>query len=316
MKATRFKFLLLVLIPLLSCLALFSSFEIKQNHSFWSRVFDAGHAPLFFLVTVWIYLLLSLSAISQKARLNIACILGVALAAMAEVIQPYFSRDAEWGDLINGALGAVLAAWLIHIVQLPSIFRPAMGFAAVSCLVAVYTLFPAFQAWQAGRLRDQSFPLIASYEHAIELHLWSSILEKGATASALFERSVKFASAGEHSLYVKTFVNRYAGVTLDAGGLDIASAKTLEVEVFNPGKPFEITIRIDDDGEVTQFDQRFNKTIPLRSGQTLVMIPISEIRRGVVSREFNLTAIRRIMLFVGKQSQQQEFYIDNLRVVM
>lgn len=314
MTARRIKFALLTLIPLVSLFALFSSFEIKENHSFWSRVLDAGHAPLFFLVTIWLYELLSLSPRSEKFKLNLACVMGIILAAAAEVIQPYFSRDAQLGDLINGALGSVLAAWLLHIVCLPRKFYSSISFLSVSLLVAGYALFPAFQGWQAVQLRDKSFPLIASFENVIELHLWSSKLEKGATASALFEQVPIYATADYYSLYVKTFADRYAGVSLDAGGLNFSKAKTFEFDIYNPGEAFELTIRIDDDGDVTEYGQRFNKAIPVRGGYTSVMIPVAEIIRGGSARKFNVSTIRRIMFFVGKDSQPHEFYLDNVRV--
>jgi VanZ family protein len=315
-SSNKIRSILLIAIPVASALALFVPFEIQYNHSFWSRIFDAGHVPLFFVATMWIYVALGFASMSAQSRPLASFLLSTVVAGLVEVLQPYFGRSAELGDWVNGALGSFLAALLFIVIEHRTKLLAWFGYGFVSAVICTFSLFPAYQTYRAANWREDSFPLISSFEKRIELYLWSAVLEKGHSASALFERSTENAVNGEYSLYVKTFENKYSGVSLDTGRLNLEDAVTFELSVYNPGEHFELTIRIDDDGPVSDYQERFNKLIPIKHGHTDILIPVSSIKRGGGMRELDISAIRRIIFFVGKEKNSKEFYLDNLRVTL
>ena len=82
----------------------------NQNRSAWvSKLLDAGHVPLFALVTVCFWRIVG-------RRLWLAFSLAVALAVAAEVCQTFSGRSGELLDVVRGLLGALMAVlWLRRV---------------------------------------------------------------------------------------------------------------------------------------------------------------------------------------------------------
>jgi len=71
-------------------------------------------------------------------------------------------------------------------------------------------------------------------------------------------------------------------------------------------------LRIDDDGEVSDYHSRYNTSLKLETGWNGFDIPIHEIASQPRNRRLNTGAIRRMMLYVDQRDSPREFYLDNV----
>jgi VanZ family protein len=71
---------------------------------------NAGHTPLFFLVTLGVHFTMRDHPRFQGAGLYaLAGMIGAGIGFLSEVIQKPLARDASWEDVFADAVGAVLA---------------------------------------------------------------------------------------------------------------------------------------------------------------------------------------------------------------
>lgn len=99
-----------------------------------------------------------------------------------------------------------------------------------------------------------------------------------------------------------------------AGRTDWSPYRAFVVEVFNPGEPFALNVRIDDDGDCSTYGRRFNRRLTLERGWNRVELPTAAIERGPRERLLDLRRISWVYLFTGKHDAPRTFHLDRARL--
>lgn len=278
----------------------------------WGKIFDVGHVVIFAGLTG-----LFLYEFKARSRSIQSCGVGavVVLVPLVEIIQSYCGRDASWVDVKNGLIGVALGLIGSRLERKNARMETWGAFAGVFVAVCVYALVPAMKEYRAIQYQAAMFPTLADFENPNETFLWD-VIENHDEPSATQKVTSNFAATGEHSLHVETKPNVWSGVGYEAGMHSWSDYQELVFTIKNPGAVFSLTVRIDDDGDVTDYQSRYNGSFLINEGVTQVGIPLTDIKGQVSGRTFNLNAIRRVLFFVSREdTQSREFYIDDVRLV-
>ncbi len=277
------------------------------------KTMDAGHAFAFILLSSLIYL--AVEHHGKKRAVTVAAIVSILLMVGIELIQPYVGRTASLADVEVGLLGMVIA--LSGMVVWRSSQRWLLRGAHLLLLVVslVWIVQPALTEWRALWLRDQQFPLLGVFEDELESRLW---LASGALHGKQTEISFsqQYVGSGTHSLKVETIKGTWSGVRYAAGAQDWRGYRALSMTIYNPGAAFKLNIRIDDGvTAVPAYSERYNGRVAVNSGVNTVLLSLDDIAAGPKSRSLELSSIRKMVLFVGKQQQARLFYLDDIRLL-
>lgn len=273
---------------------------------------DSGHIVIFCVLTFGFAFSLNKFYFKASARHALVCafILGFLFSGGSEFIQPWFGRDSSWGDLLKDFLG-VLAGLLLYVAYITS--GLVRFFAAICTLIIIFYGLSSPVTWYyAKEKRDAQFPLLGDFENA-----WTS---------RFFERRYhgKFtrARAPETWLSNQTMV---AKVDFHPGSWPGLAAFDLRgnwgqydnfiFEVFNPhNEMLELTVRIHDALHNHQHDDRFNVTLKLAPGESVISLPIEKIRNTRSGRELQMGKIRVLMLYMTRPGADYTLYFDNFRL--
>lgn len=300
---------------LLVVVAILLFFPFEFDHGDEGRVLRAAmlaaHFPTFAVIALAMQGLLfrrmrAATAWSGTAVLSLIVIVGV------EFIQPRFGRSASVTDALvglAGALGAVL--WLATRGR----YRPPqtrwflLGGATVFSLL----LFPAFAEIAAIRSRDLRFPVLGDFESAGELHVWESRGGLPRDKSEL-SRSTTPVSQGRQSLCVRTQDGKGHGVQFNTGRGNWNYYQRLSFDLFNPGEPFALQLRILDEYSTGKPSSRFEAAVALSPGWNKVSFPISDIALAPKGRRLVLSNVKRLELVTNSEIPGRVFYLDNVRL--
>jgi VanZ family protein len=164
------RLLYLLILFVLAGLLLFVPLPIAPTYA-GRTIENAGHTPLFFLVTLGV-----LVAMRNHPRLHgvrlyaFAGLIGAGAGLLSEVIQRPLARDASWEDVLADVVGAILALAVFALfdrrTRLPTWQRLGALAVALSC-VAIF-LAPIVRMARAYVHRNGQFPVIADFHWRIE----------------------------------------------------------------------------------------------------------------------------------------------------
>ncbi len=295
----------------------FIPLEPKGYKIFLDPLCDALHFGAFFIFTAGLrHYLISRGSENFAATLSSAGFMSLA-TVLIEMIQPFVGRSASIQDVGYGICGvffAVSTLWVFSQKRTPIIFIIGGG---VALFMQIALLMPSASAYRSLKISDKQFPLLADFEHPLELKLF-----EGATYNAApFARVGGIATSGLHSLWVQTS----AGVNnlrFDARYKDWTSRNTFGFEVYNPNtQRFRLHLRIDDDEDCSDHEDRYNSSFLVDQGWNRVRIPLSDIAAGPENRSLNISAIRQILFFTKPKGTPEDeekeiisFYLDHIRL--
>jgi hypothetical protein len=239
----------------------------------------------------------------------------ITLAALAvEVIQPVFGRSASVEDAAIGILGIGLflvgtrcfgggrPRWKIAV----------WGICALACVLIVTQ--PILREITAMGYRSSQFPVLGDFERDQELSYWipAGYLEP---RPKLVSRSTENVSSGSASLRIDASVGKWPGVFLNTGSQDWSNHEALTLDFHNPGTPFQVGIRLDDDHADSEvWGYRYDGLFTLSNGWNHISIPTIDIARGGWRRGMNITDIRRMIIFIDAETKPRVFHLDNVRL--
>lgn len=266
---------------------------------------DAGHVLLFGALAFSLeQRVLSFRMSSLIRRVGSLLLIAVAV----ECIQPIFERSASFTDAVNGWAGVLLGAsgfWIFK--RNPFLARKVLWLLFAS-LALCFALYPAWLEWQVVKWRQQSLPLLSNFETNQQRKLWIAAKEGKADGTKLWlDDSVSH--SGQYALCASNPPDRTIGVTYDAGYSDWSAYQKLSIWLFVQSDGI-VNIRIDDDGDCTEFDSRFNRATTLQKGWNRIELANSEIAEGPVSRVMNLGNVRRVMFFTTENRSQTICFDD------
>jgi hypothetical protein len=265
---------------------------------------NAGHTPLFFLVTLGL-----LFAMRDHSRLPgvrlyaFAGIIGIGAGFLSELIQKPLARDASWEDAIADAVGAVLAlaVYALFASSTRGVWRRLGALAvAVSC-IAIF-LAPIVRMTRAYVHRNGQFPVIADFHSRIELY-W--------TLSIGVNRQI----VGD-ALDVEFGADEFPGVAFHEPVPDWRQYRTLIIDVSNPEvEPLPLIVRVHDRRHRNNYHDRFNRRFDLAAGERRTLrIPLQDIRNGPRQRLMDMAHISDITLFRDGHAGSRHMRVYSLRL--
>jgi hypothetical protein len=266
---------------------------------------NAGHTPLFFLVTLGVLFALRDHARFPGVRLYaLAGMVGAGAGFLSELIQKPLARDASWEDVAADAVGAVLALAVFALfdrrAKLRSWQRLGVLAVALSC-VAIF-LLPIVRMTRAYVHRNGEFPVLADFHSRIELY-W--------TLSFGVNREVV-----NDALEVEFVADEFPGIAFHEPMPDWRKYRTLIIDVANPAaEPLDLGVRVHDRRHNHTFNDRFNRHYPLAAGERRTLrIPLEDIRNGPKQRLMDMAHNSDIKLFRGGPTGSRQLRVYSLRL--
>ena len=316
MEAARVNRRLLIAITLASVMLgglLFVPLPAALRSPFGASCLNALHYPVFGIFTVAGRLMLLAFTRLTPNRANALALAAVIVAAFAvEIVQPRFGRGGSLEDALIGSAGAIVAA-LIPVLTRTR--RRSVLWLLLLILGAAVVTRPAWRELLAIQHRDAVFPNLGRFESEAELSYWipAGYLDH---RPELVSRSTNHVSEGGNSLRVNCTRGKWPGVFMTLGGQDWRGYDALAFDLYNPGKTFELGLRLDDDHRDSEFwGYRYDGLFQPTNGWNHFEIPMKTIEAGGWRRGMNLAAIHRMILFVDWKQKPCEWYLDNVRLI-
>ncbi len=268
---------------------------------------DSVHVPFFAGITVLFYFSMRPEFTSRTRRILFAAIAAISWAGAVELIQPYTGRSESIIDFRNGTAGVAFAALGLAFPRgIPVI-------AAGVLAVYVATLQPAWLELRGIHWRTSHFPLLGDFESDDEMKVWiAPDADDNKPCNTRLNRVELHASSGTHSLEVTAVGLGYPGVRYLAERQDWRAYSAFAFDVFNPGEPFDLSLRIDDSNSTNRSD-RYSAAIPLNAGWNHIRIPIAQIAGAPSARLLRLGSIERVVFFMDGNNPRT-FYLDRVRL--
>ena len=298
------RLLYLVVLFVLAGLLLFAPMPITPTY-FARTIENAGHTPLFFLLTLGLLFALRTDPRFTGARLYaMAGLVGAGTGFLSEVIQKPLARDASWEDVVADALGVVLALAVYAVFERRSPLRRwhrVTAFVAAVVCIAIF-IMPIVRMARAYVHRNGQFPVLADFHSRLELYWTVSIgVKRGIVGDAL---NVEFGQ------------EEFPGVSFHEPVPDWRRYKTLLIDVKNPDTaPLELVVRVHDRAHSRAFNDRYNKSFHLAAGERRTLrIPLEDIRRGPRQRLMDMAHISDITLFKGTPTGSRALHVYTLKL--
>ena len=298
------RLLYLLILFVLAGLLLFVPLPLAPTYA-GRTIENAGHTPLFFLVTLGVFFTMRDHPRFQGARLYaLAGLIGGGTGFMSEVIQRPLARDASWEDVMADVLGVMLALAVYALFErrgkLPVWQRLGALVVALSC-VAIF-LVPIVRMTRAYVHRNGQFPVLVDFHSRIELY-W--------TLSIGVNREIV-----DNALEVELVADEFPGVSFHEPVPDWRSYRTLVIDVANPDpEPLNLGVRVHDRRHKRTFNDRFNRRFELAAGERRTLrIPLEDIRNGPRQRFMDMAHISDITLFRGGYAGSRRLRVYSLRL--
>jgi hypothetical protein len=298
------RLLYLILLFVAAGVLLFAPLPIAPTY-FGSTIEDAGHSPLFFLVTLGVIFTLRGDPRFAGARLYaIAGLIGAGAGFLSEVIQRPLHRDASWEDVAADAVGAVLALAVYAMFERRSPLRRRHRVAAalLACACVAIYVAPIVRMARAYVHRNGEFPVLADFHSRIELY-W--------TVSIGVNREI----VGD-ALVVDLIAEVFPGVSFHEPVPDWRGYKTLLIDVENPAaESLKLGVRVHDRKHRNAFNDRFNRRFELAPAERRTLsIPLEDIRHGPRDRLMDMAHISDITLFRVAHGGSRKLLVYSLRL--
>jgi hypothetical protein len=266
---------------------------------------NAGHTPLFFLVTLGVIYVLRGDPRFIGWRLYlVAGAVGLGMGFLSEVIQRPLARDASWEDVGSDALGTICALATHAVFERLSGLRPwhrSLALAvAVGCVVIYVT--PIVAMARAYLHRNAQFPVIASFDSRLELY-W--------TLSIGVRREIV-----DQALEVEFVAEETPGIGFHEPVPDWRAYRWLLLDVENPAtESLRLGVRVHDDHHNRRFNDRFNRGYDVAAGERkTVRISLDDVRRGPRTRPMDMAHISNLTLFRGANTGSRRLRIHSIRL--
>lgn len=320
MKKKDLFLIALLLVCALGLLLFLELAQFPQRTFLWRAIFNAGHAPLFGVLSL---IMLALSRLISGLRIAkehfhylLAFMTAVIIGAVSEYIQVFGERDADPLDLLRNVIGAAsfLAIYASYDSGLAAAtdkmtHKMRISFRLFGIVLLLAVFMPVF-LWSAAYLhRSSNLPQICGFESGWEM----MFLE---TESAELELTAPPegwpGDAGDRVAKLTFGIDEYADFIISEPYPDWSRYKNLIFEVYSElDSIISLNIRIEDAQHDQTYADRFNRQIAVQPGYNRIIISLAEVRDAPASREMNMKAVRSFSLFAYRPSNSFTVYLDN-----
>lgn len=271
---------------------------------------NAGHMPLFFLITFGVLLVLREWRPFKEGQLHramlyaVAGVAGIGAGFLSEVIQRPLRRDASWEDVFADAVGAVCALAVHAFFDRRLGARRWPKVLAVGVVIACATIYlaPIVTMTRAYLHRNGQFPVLADFRSPLEL-AW--------TVSFGVRREIV-----DGALRVEFVADEFPGLSFHEPVADWSAYRMLVIDVANPeAEPLRLGLRVHEIGHGRQYNDRFNRRIELPPGaRQEVRIALDDIRNGPRTRPMNMQRVSDITLFRTHNTGSRHVILHGMRL--
>jgi VanZ family protein len=266
---------------------------------------NAGHAPLFFGVTLGVLIAMRDHARFPGARLYaLAGLIGLGAGFLSEVIQKPLARDASWEDVVADTIGVVcaLASYALFDRRMKLRAWQKLGALAVAASCIAIFIMPIVRMTRAYVHRNGQFPVLADFHSRLELY-W--------TISFGVNREIV-----NNALEVELVADVFPGVAFHEPVPDWRRYRILVIDVENPDAvPLNLGVRVHDKRHNRSFSDRFNRRFKLAAGERRTLrIPLEDIRQAPRHRLMDMAQISDITLFRGGRAGSRHLRVYSLRL--
>ena len=266
---------------------------------------NAGHAPLFFLLTLGVIFAMRDHPRFLGVRVYaLAGLIGAGAGFLSEVIQKPLARDSSWDDVVADAIGVVCALALYALFDRRSKLRAWQRLGAFAVAISCIAIFilPIVRMARAYVHRNAQFPVLADFHSPIDL-FW--------TRSYGVKREIV-----DNALDVELVADEFPGVAIHEPVPDWRRFKILVIDVENPeGEALNLGVRVHDRRHNRTFNDRFNRRFALEPFERRTLrIMLDEIRHGPRQRLMDMAHITEIALFRGGPTGSRRLRVYSLRL--
>lgn len=287
-------------------------------------LFDAGHAPLFGVVSLGLLAWLSRDGLTggpERRRVYLrAFLIAAALGLLTEIVQAFTARDADPFDFLKDVLGAggvllFAATFERGVVSWKS--RPHVPIEAIVRVVAVAVFLLAFVPVTALAIgyafRNAAFPHVMDFES-----YWEGMFVDTRNARISLGYLPEPWTDPTRLVGVLTMpADRWPTFVLEEPYPDWTGYSALTFRVWSTeDAPLRLNLRVDD-AEASRSrarKDRYQEPFTIEPGANDVVVPLEEIRRGPFERELDMDEIRRILIYADKPDHPITLYIDDFRL--
>lgn len=271
---------------------------------------NAGHMPLFFLITLAVLHVLREWRPFKNGRLPsvwlyvIAGLAGAGAGFLSEVIQRPLKRDASWEDVYADAIGALCALAVYALFDRAVAFRRWRRLVAgiVVLVCATIYLTPIVNMARAYVHRNSQFPVLADFHSPVEL-FW--------TVSFGVRREIV-----DGALDIDFVADEFPGLSFHEPVPDWHAYQTLIIDLANPAEEsLTLGIRVHEIGHGREYADRYNRHFEIAAGERKVLrIAIEDIRNGPRNHPMNMERVSDITLFRIKNSGSRKLRLYGMRL--
>jgi len=297
--------------------------HLANNNHLWSTVQNAGHIPLFGILSL-VMLALSKRLLGDRISRRyvhylLAFWLTVTIAGCSELMQYFGPRDADFHDLLMDVLGAAsfLGLYITSDRRMATTWRKIGKFGKtpvrLGSLLLLAAAFTQPALWGlAYHYRRQAFPQICSFESYWE----NKFLIAQNAELTIVSPPNSWAGGGDNRVGKLTLKPAaYPGLMVREPYPDWTGYDFLAFTVYSElDHSISLGLRIDDIHHNYLYEDRFTRKLTIEQGLNRFQIPLVEVRRAPAKREMDMANIAMILLFASRPRGQYVIYIDNFRL--
>jgi hypothetical protein len=309
---------LLLLASALLALVLFGRMPVD---ALWANdLNNFAHGPVFAALTVIVLFFLRRKytrgtgwLLEYTIAFGAALLLGIAV----EAVQSRIGRDAEFGDVLRDALGALAALGFLATLDpklraaLPG-RRRQIGGVLVGVAGTALLLAPLFAAALSYRERERSFPVISDFERPYSNYFVGE-LGGAQTQLATLPRWLAGHAQETQALHVKSSGARWWGVKIREPRSDWHGFDRLEITIANPNrKPLDLQLRVYDAhvSSEAEAESRFATRFHVApSSWATSTIPLATLTSPGDAPAVDIREIRSLMLTPAGGTGSADFYL-------
>ncbi|MBK7090629.1 MAG: VanZ family protein [bacterium] len=314
--------IVLAILALLAGVYLLDGVEIPAQSRLWREFTNAGHAPLFGVLSIAVLVLTRACFNSWKSPKSYYLFAGITTAGLGfttEVIQYFTPRDASALDMVYNLIGIVsflvFAATFdrgLRVVSPLSRLRYRI-IARLGSLVILSTAFIAFAVIASAHAhRKTQFPVILDFESFLD----KSFLE-ASNAMIDFVQAPRTwtLNAGSKVCWWAIQPGKLSSITVKYPNPVWAGYDHLEFQIYSEmTEAVSVSLRINDVQHNFDFEDRYNTELRVEPGLNFVSIPLLDVENAPRGRKMDMTSIANIIMFTTVKDSLVALYIDNIRL--
>jgi VanZ family protein len=244
----------------------------------------------------------------------VAFALTVLCGGGTEVAQAFVNRDPSLIDVLRDALGASTALAGFATLVPGADARGRRGWRVMGALLTLVgfaiMVAPISICLAAYARRDLRFPTLLEACSPLDRYFLG---DGGADVNVVRSTGPTTSRCGS-ALRVQFGTATYAGIMLDEPYPDWRTARTLVLELRNPGElDLPLALRVHDRAHNFKFRDRFNREFTLRAHERLeIAIPIAEIEHAPAGRLMDLSRIAGIAVFRARALAVGNFEVEGI----